>query len=100
MSVFDAIKTEKIAQHSRKAKSRESLYNRIEEERETSEGIYDCSVDFDLEAPLKKAVVFELTGLIESQANFLVNILLYWVFAYRIGKKERGKGHQKMSYGH
>jgi hypothetical protein len=52
---------------------------------------YECSAGFPLEQLLDKNVIFELDGVMESHANFMVNYLLYWLFCYRIGKGERGK---------
>jgi len=54
-------------------------------------GVFDCSSGFPLEELLNRDVVFELNGLsIELQA-WLVNMLLCWVFNYRIASGKRGK---------
>jgi hypothetical protein len=53
-------------------------------------GCYDCSAGVPLEKLLDKVVIFELDGVMESHADFMVNYLLHWLFCYRIGKAERG----------
>lgn len=88
--LYDALKKMILARWSRSAGSRDSLCNRFEATLATNKSLYDCSIGFDLESLLNKTVVFELAGLMETQANFWINLLLHWVFAYRIGKKERG----------
>ncbi len=88
--LLEALKKLKVAGRSRSANYKDSLVNRLESYLATNTQLYDCSVGFDIEALLTKSVVFELAGLIDFQANFWINLLLYWVFAYRIGKKERG----------
>jgi len=88
--LLEALNQLKLSPRSRSGGSRESLVNRIEAYIATNESLFDCSIGFDLEKLLSKSVVFELTGLLEVQANFWINFLLYWIFEYRIAKKERG----------
>ncbi len=88
--LLEALKILKLTGRSRSSNYKDSLVNRLEAYLATNEQLYDCSVGFDIEALLTKSVVFELGGLIDFQANFWINLLLYWMFAYRIGKKERG----------
>lgn len=91
--VFDVTETLqnlKISFRSREAGFRDSLLNRLNAYLINAK-MYDCSIGFDLEKLSAKSVVFELGGMAKEQANFWINILLYWLFSYRIAKKERGK---------
>ena len=53
--------------------------------------VFDCSSGFPLEELLNKNVVFELNGLSVELQAWLVNMLLCWVFNYRIASGKRGK---------
>jgi len=53
--------------------------------------VFDCSSGFPLEELLNRNVVFELNGLSVELQAWLVNMLLCWVFNYRIAQGKRGK---------
>lgn len=53
--------------------------------------VFDCSSGFPLEELLNRNVVFELNGLSVELQAWLVNMLLCWVFNYRIASGRRGK---------
>lgn len=53
--------------------------------------VFDCSSGFPLEELLNRNVVFELNGLSVELQAWLVNMLLCWVFNYRIASGKRGK---------
>lgn len=53
--------------------------------------VFDCSGGFPLDELLEKNVVFELNGLSVELQAWLVNMLLCWVFNYRIASGKRGK---------
>jgi len=90
LELCEALKKLELARGSRSTGFRDSLVTRLDSYIATNKRLYDCCAGFDIEGLIAKSVVFELTGLIEFQANFWINLLLYWVFAYRIAKKERG----------
>lgn len=50
----------------------------------------DCDQGFPIEHLLNKNVVFELEGLDPSNQSFLLNIILRYVFQYRISNNQRG----------
>jgi len=45
---------------------------------------FDCDKGFPLEDLLDKNVVFELDGLMDELQTFMVNLILAWVFTYRL----------------
>lgn len=51
----------------------------------------DCERGYPLENLLTKPVVFELEGLAEEIQNFLVEILLVWIYFYRMAQGHRGR---------
>ncbi|MBN2224088.1 MAG: ATP-binding protein [Deltaproteobacteria bacterium] len=53
--------------------------------------MFDCDQGYPLEDLVDKNVVFELDGLIDELQVFLVDIILGWIFTYRIDKGERGQ---------
>jgi len=53
--------------------------------------VVDCRVGFSIEELLKHPVVIELDGLRRDEANFLVEYLLAYIFAYRMANGHRGK---------
>jgi hypothetical protein len=69
---------------------RESLVNRLGAYLTSNPDLYNCSTGYPLEELLNRNVVFELHGMLDQQARFWINIMLYWLFCYRIEKKERG----------
>lgn len=69
---------------------RESLVNRVGAYLSTNPDLYNCSTGYPLEELLNRNIVFELHGMLDQQARFWINIMLYWLFCYRIEKKERG----------
>jgi len=53
--------------------------------------VIDCKRGFSIEELLKHPVVLELDGLRRDEANFLVELILAYIFHYRIANGERGK---------
>ena len=51
---------------------------------------FDCDRGFPLEDLLAKNVVFEFDGLMDELQTFMVNLILSWVFTYRLEREERG----------
>jgi len=50
----------------------------------------DCEEGYSLEALLQRPVVFELDGLMEEFQVFIVLVMLYWIFFYRLNTVQRG----------
>ncbi len=50
----------------------------------------NVSSGFPLDELLKRSVVWELNGLSQDLQSWFLNILLNWIFTYRIAKAERG----------
>ena len=53
--------------------------------------VLDCSKGFSLEKLLDKPVVLELDGMMDDTQNFFVEILLAWIYHYRLAQGQRGK---------
>jgi hypothetical protein len=53
--------------------------------------VIDCEAGFPIEELLNYPVVIELDGLRRDEQNFLVELLLAYIFSYRIANSHRGK---------
>lgn len=90
--LFDKFRKLKFDRYSRDARFRDSIMNRLSGILALNHEIYDCATGFSLEELSTKSVVWELTGLSEKQSRFLLNIILYWLFNFRIANQARGGG--------
>ncbi len=90
LELVEFLKTMKTHPRSRTEGYRVSLLNRLGAFLATTPELYNCSKGYPLEELIKKSIVFELHGLLEPHAKFLVNYLLHWLFCYRIHHKQRG----------
>jgi DNA-binding MarR family transcriptional regulator len=54
------------------------------------EEMLDCQQGYSIENLLQQNVVLELDGLTQELQTFLVNILFFWIFTYRLSKTQRG----------
>jgi len=69
----------------------ERIKNRVKEVILSLGSVVDCSFGYPLEdLLLQKNVVLEMDGLSRALSIFLVNLLLSWIFVYRINRGERG----------
>lgn len=50
----------------------------------------DCSRGYQIEQLLDRPVVLELDGLSEEVQAFLVTLIFYWIFSYRLHSAQRG----------
>lgn len=71
---------------------RDTVLNRIESMNLGAGTIFDCSEGYDLEELLERDVVFEFDGLSRDVQNFLMEIILAWVYEYRIAQTDRDTG--------
>jgi hypothetical protein len=69
---------------------RDVVLNRLESMLIVLEDALNCEKGFPLEELLKYPVVLELDGLRRDEANFLVELLLAYIFAYRKANNQRG----------
>lgn len=53
--------------------------------------VFDCSDVAPMPELLNKNVIIELDGLMEDQQNFVIEILLVWIYNYRLAHDQRGK---------
>jgi hypothetical protein len=56
----------------------------------TAGTIFDCSEGYDIEQLLTKNVVFEFDGLGTDVQNFLMEMLIAYVYEYRLAHNQRG----------
>jgi hypothetical protein len=70
---------------------RSTVMNRLEATVLTIGCILDCETGFDLASLLDRYVVLEMDGMMEDMQNFLVEILLAWIYHYRLAKGHRGE---------
>jgi energy-coupling factor transporter ATP-binding protein EcfA2 len=67
----------------------ESAVNRTRECLISYDEAFDCDRGFSIEDLLENNVVLELEGLVTENQDFLMTIILRWVFQYRINRSER-----------
>lgn len=75
----------------KEARYLETTMNRIQAAVLTIGGIFDCSRGYPLPELLNRNVVFELEGISSDFQNFIVEVLLAWVYHYRMAQGSRGK---------
>lgn len=85
-------RAQNFPKYSRPSSYQASINNRLEIYLSMHPEMFDCSVGFPLDELSKKSVVFELTGLPEKLSTFLISIILFWLFNFRIALQERGVG--------
>ncbi len=76
--------------YGREAGFLESAQNRIGECLISFGEMFDCDQGFPIEELLDRNVVFELEGLVTENQAFFLNMLLRYVFQYRISNNQRG----------
>jgi Helicase HerA, central domain len=55
------------------------------------EEMLDCQEGYSIEDLLHQNIVLELDGLTQELQTFLVNILFFWIFTYRLNNAQRGR---------
>jgi len=88
--VYELIASKKETSR-RLSEYRDVVMNRLASMLIVLEGVIDCEKGFAFEELLDKPVVIELDGLRRDEQNFLVELLLAYVFCYRIANKQRGE---------
>ena len=93
--VSEHLKDLTLKGYSRTAQARDSVLSRLKIYLQIHPETFSSGTGFPLRELMDKSVVFELGGLTEHQCRFVINLLLYWVFLYRIaqGKKDIGLSH-------
>ena len=87
--LFEAI--EKTEEKSRRySEYRDVVRNRLASMLIVFKDVVDCRVGFRIEELLDHPLVIELDGLRRDEANFLVEYILAYIFAYRIANGHRG----------
>lgn len=71
---------------------RDTVLNRIEAMTLGAGPIFDCSRGYSLADLLARNVVFEFDGLNRDTQNFLMELLLAWVYEYRLANTHRDTG--------
>lgn len=69
------------------------VMNRIKSLLIVLKDVINCRVGFPIEELLEHPVVIELDGLRRDEQNFLVELMLAYIFAYRLASGHRGKSH-------
>lgn len=88
--LFEAI--DKTQEKSRRySEYRDVVRNRLASMLIVLKDVVDCRAGFPIEELLRHPVVIELDGLRRDEANFLVEYLLAYIFAYRMANGHRGK---------
>jgi DNA-binding PadR family transcriptional regulator len=88
--LYESLKDHKLERkYGREAGFLESAKNRVNECLLSFGDIFDCDKGFSIEELLSKNVVFELEGLLAENQAFILNIILRYVFQYRISNNQR-----------
>jgi hypothetical protein len=74
------------------ANYRDTVLNRVEAMNLGAGTIFDCSEGYSLEDLLQRDVVFEFDGVNRDVQNFLMEVLLAWVYEYRLAETHRDTG--------
>ena len=67
-----------------------TLRGRIKPMQQVLGDMFNCHAGFPMEELLTKNVVLELDGVSSEIQTFLVSIIFYWIFIYRIHNTQRG----------
>lgn len=86
----DLIGAEKINYVRTSSDYRDRLLNRVEAMNLSAGTVFDCSEGYPLAELLQRDVVFEFDGLSRDVQNFLMEILMAWVYEYRLAQNQRG----------
>jgi len=70
---------------------REVVLNRLASMLIVLKDVIDAEASFPIERLLETNVVIELDGLRRDEANFLVELMLAYIFSYRLANLQRGK---------
>jgi len=79
----------KFSLASREASYLQVIKNRVRATIHTIGNILDCEKGFPIEKLLERNVVIELDGLMDDMQNFLLEVLLTWVYTYRVSRGKR-----------
>lgn len=69
----------------------ETVRNRVNASVLAFDRVFDCADGLPIEELLNKNVVIELDGLMEDQQNFIIEIILVWIYNYRLAQGHRGE---------
>jgi hypothetical protein len=84
--------SDKISYARKTGNYRDTVLNRVEAMNLGAGTVFDCSKGYSLENLLQRNVVFEFDGLNRDIQNFLMEILLAWVYEYRLAQTQRDTG--------
>lgn len=88
----DVLVQQKISYVRKTSNYRDTVLNRVEAMNLGAGTIFDCSEGYPLEGLLERNVVFEFDGLNRDAQNFLMEVLLAWVYEYRLAQTQRSSG--------
>lgn len=80
--------TDNISYVRKTANYRDTVLNRVEAMNLGAGTIFDCSEGYSLEELLQRDVIFEFDGLNRDVQNFLMEVLLAWVYEYRLAQTD------------
>lgn len=69
----------------------DTVKNRIQASIISEGSIFDCETGFSIPDLLNKNVILEMDGMMEDVQNFMVEMLLAWIYNYRLANGHRGK---------
>jgi DNA-binding PadR family transcriptional regulator len=83
------LESDKMNYVRKSADYRDTVLNRLESMNLVAGTVFDCSEGFALEELLQRDVVFEFDGLSRDIQDFLMEILVAWVYEYRLAQNHR-----------
>jgi len=90
LDIRDRIKSYKFRPYSREAGYQDSLLNRFGGYLIAAPELYGCSKGFAISELAERSLVLEVKGLSERHSRCLLNWVLFTLFLYRIGNRQRG----------
>ena len=90
IDLYEKIKSYSFRGNSRKSGYQDSIMNRLEAYVSLNPELFEYSKCVPIEWLLRHSFVYEVKGLVDRMARFMMTILLYSIFIYRIANGQRG----------
>jgi len=81
----------KYSMISKDARYLETVRNRVNTIILAFDKVFDCEDGLPLEELLNRNVIIEMDGLMEDAQSFIIEILLVWIYNYRLAQGHRGE---------
>ncbi len=90
IDLYEKIRSYNFRGNSRRAGYQDSIMNRLEAYVSLNPELFEYSKCISIEWLLRHSFVYEVKGFVDRMARFMMTILLYYIFSYRIANGDRG----------